>query len=159
MISQEYRTVVCTPPFDVADASTHTAFNMGKAHKATIFFVCGAMNDGDTRVTLRCGATSSTDTNVFTAGDTIYMKATEADVEAASGDLLTADVALESSQAYFLLPTTDKRLYALELDASVIPAGKPWVKVQIGNEGNTANMVCAFAILQMRYSSDGTVIG
>jgi len=158
MISQEYRMVVLTPPFDIADASTHTAFNMGKAHKASIYIIAGTMEDGDCLFTLKCGATSSTDTNVY-ATATPYIKRTNADVEAAGGDLFTNDVDLETSEDYFKILSTNKRMYVIELDASELPEGKPWVQLGIGDEGSTANLVCAFAVLQMRYSSDGTVIG
>ena len=159
MYSEELRTVVLTPPFDIAEASTHTVFNMGKAHKATIFIAAGNMTTDGCLFTLKCGAAANdVDTNVYDTA-TPNIKRTNAAIEAADGDLFTNDVELESNEDYFKILTTDKRLYRIELNASELPADKPWVKLQIGNEGTTENLVCAWALLHMRYAVDGTVIG
>ena len=158
MISQEYRVVTLTPPFDMDAASTHTVFNVGKAHKVSIFVIGGALTATDVNVTLKCGATSGTaTTDLFDADEAVYLKRTNADVEAAGGDLFTTDVTLAAGQKYFTLLATNKRMYVLELDVDRVPADKPWLKVEF-SAGTGAFLACGFAILQMRYSSEATII-
>jgi hypothetical protein len=159
MISENYRIVTLTPPFDMDAASTHTVFNMGKAHKATIVVIGGALTAVDVTMTVKCGATAGTaTTDLFSADEAVYLKSTNADVEAVNGDLFVTSLTLTSGQKYYTLPATDKRMYVLELDASRVPSATPWVKVEF-SAGTGAFLGCAFAILQMRYKKDTTVIG
>ena len=154
MISENYRIVPTHNPKDWTAGGDGTVINCSNVHKVTFVFVTGSMAAVQ-QVLLKCGATTTVDTDVYTVGDAIHVKRNNANDAAANCDLLSNSVALEASQKYYQLLSTNQRMYVHEFDCSKLPAGKPYLAATLP-AATSANFLCGIAILHMRYKSDNS---
>ena len=151
MISENYRIVPLIDPADHQVAGKDSpVIDITGARKVTLVVLTGAMTAVQ-RVTVKVGtASNAVTTDLFAADETVHVKRTNADIDAANGDLLTNDVALESGQKYWQLLTNNKRMYVQEINGARL-AGWKYLRVNL-NASGTEEFTAAIAIIETRYS-------
>jgi len=146
-LAEQGHVVNILPPKDINGAAqTSQYFSMENYAHATIIVSLGVTGAAST-LTVEAASDSAGTGSTAIAYD-VYKE------ETAAGDTLGSRTAIAA--AGFASSTNDSIFYVIELDASELPAGKPWVCLKASNPG-AATFVCVLAILTgARYQKDGT---
>ena len=143
-VAQEGHVVSILPPIDIDTASGATAdsFSMENWNHASIIITGGAAT-GASVVTVSEGTTATTGTDI---GFKYAIETT------ALGDTLATLTAVASTG--FTMSTNNGTIYVIELDASELSAGYPWVTVDFADPSGSV-IVSEVAVLSGgRYSGD-----
>jgi hypothetical protein len=132
-------------PVDITGGKTAAPFSMVNYAHASIFVLIGISAAAFTKIILNACSDAAGDGATAIAFD-IYKQ------ETAAGDVLSGRTAVTS--AGFTPSANDGIYYVIEIDAAQLPAGLPYVQVQLTNGANSV-IASVFAILSgARFASD-----
>lgn len=150
MLAENFKIV---PIMNSADVSTGTdcdSINMKNYHKATLIFTFGTVTT-DITFTPKSGASEGTKT---TAIPTKVAAGGAAIGTAVAGSTASCDVlaAWTATTTTHVLSAASNKVLVMEIDASAMTAGEPWLTVTVA--AGTSGICHAVAILEPRYSSN-----
>lgn len=146
MLSEMKKIVpVMIQPSDFGADTDCDSIDMSLYHKATYIFNFGACT-GNVTVTPKSGASDGTST---TAVPSIYALGGAA-IGSANCDVLAA----WTTTATTVVATATTKMLVIEIDASSMTDGEPWLTL---NVAATAGIASAVAILEPRYTSNRSV--
>jgi hypothetical protein len=150
--AQKEHVVNILPPVDVTGGKTSQAFSMAGASHATIILQIGVSAAAPTGVTVQAGtATAAVGASVAGAA-AIPFDLFKQETAGAANDVLGARVAATTSG--FVPSANDGIFYVMEIDAEDLPAGSPYVQLNIANAANSV-IASAVAILSgIRYAGE-----
>lgn len=137
--AQEGHVAQLIPPASYSSTQTSPKLNLGKWRHATILLLMGSAGTPPV-VTLDSSDDGSPENTTAVA---FNLHKQENGYNAANGDVFGARVA--NSNAGFTPVSTNNILYAIEIDASTLPAGQPYIKLILTSP--TSCFLAAVAIL------------
>lgn len=136
-LAEQGHIVNVIPAIDVTGGATGDRFKMSNAGHATIIVQIGVSAAAPTAIVVK-ECTAATGGTATAIGFSYYAE------ETASGDTLTAKQTATSSG---ITPSANNNIfYVIELDASELSDGYPWVEVSITN-GTNSVIASAVAVL------------
>lgn len=138
-IAEQGHIVQITAPVDVTGGATGQCFGMAKYHHASIIVAIGASAAAFTAIIVK-QCTASDGTGATAIPFSIYKQETAG----ASHDVLGARTAVAA--AGYAPSANDAIFYVIELDASELADGSPWVQVVLTN-GTNSVIAGIFAVL------------
>lgn len=152
VISEQGHIVNILPPIDVTGGKTAQAFSMKKHGHASILLQIGVSAAAFTKILVN-QCTDASGSNPVAIAFNIYKQETAG----ASNDLLGARTAVAA--AGYTPSASDGIFYVIELDASELADGSPYVQLQLTNGSNSV-IASAVAILSgARYAGDQSISG
>lgn len=135
VLAEQGHFVNIIPPVDITGGKLGDRFSMKNHGHASIFVSIGVSAAAFTKIIVNAHAVASGGSS----GEAIPFRL--AKEEASLGDTLSA---FEDVDAAGYTPSAnDNIFYVIELDASALPEGKPWVELSLTN---TSNSVIASAV-------------
>jgi hypothetical protein len=150
--AQKGHVVNILPPVDVTGGKTSQAFSMAGAAHATIILQIGVSAAAPTSVTVQAGtATAAVGASVAGAA-AIAFDVFKQETAGASNDVLGVRTACTVTG--FAPSANDGIFYVIEIDGDQLPAGSPYVQLNITNGANSV-IANAVAILSgLRYAGE-----
>ena len=152
--AEEYKVVLMASALNWASAGTNStdSINMENFHHATFLIDCGTMGAGNGTLFLYSGATTGAETTAETFNYSYGGATAIYGGYVANHDVLAAQTAAAS--LLVLQATYPNYLLVLEIDASDITDGQPWLTLDFKDDvgGNPTGLVSVMAILEPRYS-------
>jgi hypothetical protein len=139
-MSESFGIVPLLPAADQAAGVDGDSFSMALYESAMILVQLGSITVADFHVKVFAGATNGTKTTALT----FWYRLGGAAAKSANADQLSAFAS--SADLTVSNATGDNKLLVIELEAESLPAGKPWVTLEIGS-GATALLAASVAIL------------
>ncbi len=151
-LAQKLRFVPIVNTADYNNGADGDSINMGKASRATIIIMFGAIT-GDSILKLFSGAANAAKTSALTFKYALG----SAVVGTASADVLAAQTT--SAALTLVAATYANKMLVLEIDAAQmdIANSKKWLTLEIGAEAS-AGIAHAVAIIEPRYSDSTTLL-
>ena len=150
---EDKKIIPLIPAADHQSAGINSAgINVSRAQHVTVIICGGVQTDGNARVKIATGTAHATmDGHIKPS-----VWRTGAATDAAGSDALVA-VSYETGEDYFLITITNNVFYVVEIPMTMVPAGKTWLRVEVGNQG-ASTFVSAVAIVYPRYKPSGTLV-
>jgi hypothetical protein len=145
VLSEEGHIVQVTAPVDVTGGATGQAFSMKKYQHASIIILAGVSAAAWTKIIVN-QCTDHTGANPVAIPFSIYKQETAG----ASNDVLGARTAVAA--AGYTPSANDGIFYVIELDASELANGSPYVQVQLTNGTNSVIAAIVAVLSGARYS-------
>jgi len=137
------------PPIDITGGKNAQAFSLKKHHHASIFVQIGVSAAAFTKILLNA-CTDASGSNPTALPFTIYKQETAG----ANQDVLSAKTAVTS--AGYTPSANDNIFYVIEIDASELPDGSPYLQLQLTNGSNSV-IASAVAVLSgSRYAEESS---
>jgi hypothetical protein len=150
--AQKGHVVNILPPVDVTGGKTSQAFSMAGAAHATIILQIGVSAAAPTGVTVQAGtATAAVGASVAGAA-AIPFDVFKQETAGAPNDVLGVRTACTATG--FVPSANDGIFYVIEIDGDNLPAGSPYVQLNIANAANSV-IASAVAVLSgLRYAGE-----
>ncbi len=154
-LAEEKKIVLMASAFDYAGGATNStdSINMKNFHRVTFLIDIGTMGGGDAVFYIYSGASAGTETTAETFSYAFGAATAIFGGYVANHDVLAAtatSAALTITQA-----TYPNFLLVVDLDASAMTDGQPWLTIDIKDAGgNPTGLASIFAVLEPRYTSD-----
>lgn len=139
-MSESFGIVPLLPAADQAAGVDGDSFNLSLFENAMILVQLGSVTVADFHVKVYAGATNGAKTTALT----FWYRLGAAAAKAATADQFSAFAS--SADLTVSNATGDNKLLIIELEAESLPAGKPWVTLELNN-GATVLLAAAVAIL------------
>jgi len=157
VLAEQGHVVNILPPVDVSGGKKSQAFSMKNWQHASIIFPVGVSAAAVTSVTVKAGtAAAAVGADVANGVAIAYRLYRQ---ETASGDVLSVGENLAST-GLTDMSANDGIFYVIELDASELPDGKPYVQVVIANGANSviAGLIAVLSGGRYEHRASETVI-
>jgi hypothetical protein len=152
VIAEQGSIVQAVAPVDITGGANGQCFSMKKHEHASILVLVGVSAAAFTKIILNA-CTAADGSNPTAIPFNIYKQETAG----ASHDLLGARTAVAA--AGYTPSANDGIFYVIELDASELPDGSPFVQVQLTNGSNSVIAAVAAVLSGSRYQGDPSISG
>jgi hypothetical protein len=142
--AEQEHVVNILPPVDITGGKTSQAFSMAKHGHATIIVQIGVSAAAFTKIILQAGTATAAVGAVVAGAAALAFSLYSQETAGADQDVLGARAAVAA--AGYTPTANDGVFYVIELDASELPDGSPWVQLSLTNGVNSV-IASAVAIL------------
>jgi hypothetical protein len=156
-VAESGHVVNALPPVDVTGGKTSQAVKMALAGHVSFILQIGVSAAAVTGVTVQAGtATAAVGSNVAGAA-AIPFRVYKQETAGAANDVL--DAGTDVTPSGFVPSANDGIFYVIEIDADQLPAGSPYVQLNIANGANSviASAVAVLSGLRLAGLSNPTV--
>lgn len=144
-IAEEMKIVPLIYPVDITGGATAKRFNMKNHGHASILIMIGVSAAAEGLITVNAYAAASGGSGTALPFNVYKQETTDVDT-------FGSKVAATSTGVQ--PPATDKISYMIEIDATDLPDGKPWVELGLADTSNSVIASAAAILSGARYASD-----
>jgi hypothetical protein len=150
--AQKGHVINILPPVDVTGGKTSQAFSMAGAAHASIILQIGVSAAAPTGVTLQAGSATAAVGASVAGATAIAFDVFKQETAGANNDVLSTRTAVAA--AGFVPSANDGIFYVIEIDGDDVPAGLPYLQLNIANAANSVIASAVVILSGLRYAGE-----